>query len=365
MSPIEKAEAGSVAVGMFADAINGNFDNRNFSYDMNTGVDLTFWKPGFDEDRVVKFSIEGMKTYHVGANFVYGGKSMLVLRYERPIHGTDSREDIFKANTEEKSGLEKFTGGVKLDPLAYLLFPDNTLLKKILSVEYRFSRERFFAEVTAQKDLAFIPKNAVVDDVKRTITGNRFVSTGEKLDFRTEFINQEISLPLISLNMKKTIKYNGRVEKVSFFQEDFRVGYFNFQWSRPSHGTGNTFVGKPIICDTTFKAQGYFLGFETQDPDSPGLNLDWLVRIGLDGEVDNAFQYKKTDVSFVGMSINTWYNHYFSSRSEGFAATLGFLFDWRRINVEEKVPETATSTVRIFDEQEKLYKVYLNLIYRF
>jgi hypothetical protein len=165
--------------------------------------------------------------------------------------------------------------------------------------------------------------------------------------------------------MVKTISYNGSVEKVSYFREDFRAGYFNFQWSRPSHGTDAYLAGKPVISDTTFKAQGFLLGFETQDPGSPGLNLDWLVRIGLGGEVDNAFHYKKSDVSFVGMSINTWYNHYFNCRSEGLATTIGFLFDWRRMKVDEKITETSTSTVRIMDEQENLYKVYLNLIYRF
>lgn len=365
LSPTEKAEAGSAAVEMLADAINGNCDKSKFNYDMNSGLDLSFWKPGFDEDKVVKITTEGLKTYHIGANFAYGGKSMLVLRYERPFEGAYSQEDSFKTNTRQKSGLEKFTGGVKLDPLADLLFPDNVLLKKILSVKYQYSKESFFAEVTAQKEFALLPQGAVVDYGKKTISGSSIVTAGEKLEFSTEFINQEISIPLVSLDMMKTVSYNGRVENVSFFQEDFRVGYFDFQWSRPSHGTSNTLDGKPIISDTTFKAQGYFLGFEAQDPGSPGLNLDWLVRIGLDGEVNNASNYNKSDVSFVGMNINSWYNHYFSSRNEGLAATLGFLFDWRRMNVDEKKNETSTSTVRIFDEQEKLYKVYLNIVYRF
>ncbi len=364
-SPIEKAEAGSATVEMLADAINGNFDNKNFNFDINTGVDLTYWNPGFDEDKVVKFTTEGMKTYHVGANFTYNDKSMLALQYERPFDGTKNQLEIFKANMKQNSGIERFTGEVKLDPLADLLFPDSLLLRKILSVEYRYSRERFFGEVTAQREIAYIPKDAIVDHVKRTITGSKSVSAGEKLDFRTEFINQEISIPLVSLDMKKTVNYNGRVEKISFFREDFRVGYFNFQWSRPSHGTDDTLAGKPIISDTTFKSQGYYLSFETQDPGSPGFNLDWLVRIGLGGEVDNAFHYNKSDVSFVGMSINTWYNHYFNSRNGGPAATFGFLFDWRRMNVDEKTTEASTSTVRIMNEQEKLYKVYLNLIYRF
>jgi len=361
----DKIEAGAATVEMLADAINGYFENENFRFDINTGLDLSFWKPGFDDDKVVKFSTEGIKTYHVGTNFAYRGKTLLGLRYERPVDETNKQEEILSVNTSQKAGLEKFIGGVKLDSLADLLFPDNMLLKKIFSVEYRYTKECFFGEVTAQRNLEYLPKDAVVDPVKRIIAGSVPVSAGETLAFRTEFINQEISLPLISMNMQKTINYNGRVEEVSYFREDLRAGYFNFKWNRPSHGTYDTLAGKPIISDTTFNAQGIFLAFETQDPDAPGLNLDWVVRNGLSGEVDNAFHYKKSDVTFAGISINSWYNHYFSGRRDRFAATIGFLFDWRRINIDVNGPETSTSTDRVLEEQEKLYKVYLNLLYRF
>jgi hypothetical protein len=117
------------------------------------------------------------------------------------------------------------------------------------------------------------------------------------------------------------------------------------------------------VSASKFKIQGVSIGFETLDPGSPGWNLDWSLKFGLDGSVSNAFDYGDADVDFLGVGIDTWYNFYFGKdKNRGLVLTFGLSLDRRRIVVDDEING---STMRIFKDEEDLYKVYGNLSYRF
>ena len=196
------------------------------------------------------------------------------------------------------------------------------------------------------------------------ITGAQNISTGETIAFKTEFIENEISLLLFSMDTAQTEKHGSKIVKNKIVRQDVRLGYFSSEWNRPSHGTNDTLNGLPIISENTYKVQGAFVAFNTQDPGSPGLNLDWSLKYGFNGEVDNAFYYKNADVRYLGVGLNTWYNLYFGKdRYNGLLCTFGFLLDRKRIVLDADTSDG--SSARVLEDEDDLYKIYFNLSYRF
>jgi len=359
-----KTDIETGVVGVITDGAQGKIDKNRFSGNIELGSNFANWEPGLDDEKVVAFDTEGLNAFNISGNLVYNEKSFFSFGYERPFHKTSSQEEIFKTNTSQESGLEKFTGGITLDPFANYFFPNNPFLKKLFSIKFKYTKELYFGEVSALTDFAYVPKEALVDNVNMIITGGQNISTGEVIAFKTEFIENEISLQLFSIDATQTTKYGKKTVKKKTVRQDLRLGYFSYEWNRPSHGTNDTLNGLPIVSENTYKVQGGFVAFITQDPGSPGWNLDWSLKYGFNGEVDNAFYYKNADVRYLGVGLDTWYNLYFGKdRYDGLLCTFGLLLDRRRIVLDAETSNG--SSVRVLEDEDDLYKIYFNLSYRF
>lgn len=359
-----KADVEDGVVNVITDGAQGKIDKSRFSGNIELGSTFAYWQPGLDDEKVVAFDTEGLKAFSISGNLVYSEKSFFSFGYERPFNKTDNQDEIFKTNTSQESGLEKFTGGITLDPFAEYFFPNNNFLKKLFSIKFKYTKELYFGEVTALTDFAYVSKDAYVDHINMIITGGQNISAGETIAFRTEFIENEISLQLFSMDTLQTTKYGKKTVKKKTVQQDLRLGYFSYEWTRPSHGTNDTLNGIPIVSENTYKVQGAFVAFNTQDPGSPGWNLDWSLKYGFNGEVDNAFYYKNADVGYLGVGLNTWYNLYFGEdRYNGLLCTFGFLLDRKRIVLDAETSDG--SSARVLEDEDDLYKIYFKLSYRF
>ena len=119
-----RVDEGEGVADVITDSVQGKLDKSKFSGNIDLGSNLSFWQPGLDDEKVVEFDTEGLKTFNISGNVVYEGKSFLSFGYESPLNKTSRQEEIFKTNTSQEAGLEKFTWGIKLDPFADYFFPD-------------------------------------------------------------------------------------------------------------------------------------------------------------------------------------------------------------------------------------------------
>lgn len=321
-----------------------------FGASISGGTVFSFWKPGLDGEDIITYDTSGMKAYQLNGNIYILGQSISMFNYESPFNKSDEQNSMINANkNEDKSGVEQFVGGIRLYPLAQSLFGDNNLVVAIFAVKYKYTRERYFGKVTSDQDFAFVSKSANYNPTTNTISGVNIIQKGETLSFQTDFVESEITI-------------GGPLKKST--SQEFRFGYFQSEWTRPSHGDKATFESYPIITESTFKVKGIVASFNTVNEAQPGPNLDLMIKLGITGEVENAFNYSDQSIAYLDFGLNFWYNYYFSrNRDKGFFLKIGGSFDQRRLVVDDK--ETAETNYVKFEDEDRLYKLYANIAYGF
>lgn len=109
-----------------SDATIGHPVNMFFG-DIVLGYEHSSWKINEDNrNPVLDYKTEGLALYRIIGNIGYGNIPFATIIYEKPMKSNDRQDEIIEAKTSQESRLEKFTGGVKLDPLVDYILPDDT-----------------------------------------------------------------------------------------------------------------------------------------------------------------------------------------------------------------------------------------------
>lgn len=357
----------------------------SISGDVEIGATFFSWAPDYQADagkEILKFNTEGARLYRFQGNLGYDQMSFLNFAYERPISQTQNQQELIKANSMHESGIERFTGGIALDPFAAALFPAESLgsrvMRSVLSLRYRTTRERFIGTATAVEDVAYLTPTTTIDYVNKTISGAQAFPEGQALSFKSDFTDNEVSIALWSFTMQHF--YNGSSIPYKESVSNVRLGYYASAWERPSSTTVLTFNGQPVIYDAKYKAKGVMLSVETADPGSPGLNIDFAFRTSTSASIDSpidwnqALQLKNNealDVNSAQIDLSLWYNYYFFDRASGPAITTGVTIIQRAINVDVNTTVTKadgtsdTQTMRLIHDTDAIRKFYVLLAYRF
>jgi len=289
----------------------------------------------------------------------------LQIMYEAPFNASDSfQREMLSVNEGGAEGLEKYTFGIRPDAIVFSIKPawkESGLLKTLLSTEFKYSRSLFYGKASVSEPCFYLDSAVTVDWDNRIISGGRQLAAGDAIAFRTEFRDLEISMPFY--------RHKGH---------EFRVGYFNRVWERPSDNNQSwsisTYSGTyPIIYDTTYKSRGFLFAFKSAEASSAGLNTDLSVQFGSKNEIKQALplnlpEYEK--LTAITYSAGLWYNWY--ARSDG---GTGFFFSvggdirahgWYAEDSRESSSGSSSDEddLRLLDK-DTLYSGYLRAGYRF
>jgi hypothetical protein len=357
----------------------------SLSGDAEFGATFFSWAPDYQAEAgraILKFNTEGARLLRFQGNVGYDQMSFLSVSYERPISQTEDQQALIKANSTQETGIERFTGGIALDPFAAALFPSDSLgsrvMRSVLSLRYRTTWERFIGTATAAEAVAYLTPTTTIDYVNKNISGAQAFPKGQTLSFKSDFMDNEVSIALWSFTMQHF--YNG--SRVPFKESisNVRLGYYASAWERPAATTAITYNGQPVIYDAKFRARGIMLSVETADPGSPGLNIDFAFRTSTSASIDSPIDWNQAiqlktneslDVNSAQLDLSLWYNYYFSDRASGPAITTGVTIIQRAINVDVNATVTksdgssATQTTRLVHDTDAIRKFYVLLAYRF
>lgn len=356
-------------------------ENKPFFKNVFANVDIASqfanWTINGDNDRsVMQYKTEGLAMMKISGNLGIGSKSFVTVSYERPFDDNAHQQEMLAANVSSSSGLEKFVGGVKLDPIADLLFKENSLLhnlaRKALSVRFKYTNEVYFSEATTRSKALYLPSNATFNHQTRTVSGGRELAAGEKLGAKTTLTEEEISVPLVTFDMPYYL--NGELWKMA--KHDLRIGHYSRKWSRPSDTDALTIkdrsgVARPVVYNADYKSDGVMLSVETTDVDAPGFNADFSFRIGYDDKISSVIDWSKladkpVDTGFYALNLSLWYNYYFNrTRYQGWCMSLGGSWTQSAMNVEIPTKQADSSTQTIVHDTDLFTKYFMTLSYRF
>lgn len=352
-----RIDVGTGSATVLSDMSHGTLEKNELSGNIDIGSTFSSYGPSFNDEKIIEYDTEGLNSFSISGNIVYRKESFLSFSYARPFQDTSSQNDMFEKNTSQEGGLERFTGGIRLDPFAESLFPNNIILKKLCSLKYKYTKQLFYGEVIALTDFEYVPRDASSDGIY--ISGTDTILEGDTIAFKTEFIQSEVSIPITTVFFEQTTT-RGRNKTKKIVPTDLRLGYFTIDWTTPSYAKLYKIDDLPVIRENKYSFQGACVSFETQDPGAPGFNLDWSLKFSFNGEIDNAHSDDYDWVGYMGADFYIWWNLYFSEdRNSGLLCSLGGNYAMHRAVADDENGE------RILEDEDKILRLFINFSYRF
>jgi hypothetical protein len=327
---------------------------------LSCGYKIFSWSP-VDRGKFgfIEFSTEGLHALNFYSAIGLFHMEFFSYNYEGTFPNTNRQKEMITTYFAYETGLEKFTYGIKLDPLAHYIISANSffkkyILQKLFSIRFKYSKELYYGKAKAQKEFYFVPFTANFFNSQYTPSQNKIIHVGNNINFKTLFTDNETSLSVYTADIS-----------------DVRVLYFSSMWERPSDyfyylATNN----KPMILGTKFEVNGIGVSLETVDRGKPGWNFDLSLRFtGLSTRsIKNAsgdFQDILNDLdsswlNYLSYSLGVWDNIYIENkRDKGLNFTFGIVYEQRRW-----LREYGNDKFDVI-EKDEFYKLFGNIGYRF
>ena len=363
-----------------SDLASREFRLSNLFAGISFGYEGSFWKPFETEDEksnVVEYKAEALNIGRIVGEVGYKDKPLITVVYARPFTSSDKVDEMFEASSSQSHGLEKFSGGVKLDPIVDFFLPGSKgaaryIVKHLLSIRFRYTRELFWGNARVKQEALYIPLSASVSYAEHTITGAVVLNPEHSLAFKEDFTDTEISIPVYTVDIP--IRFNvGKFTTFKISPHQVRLGYFDSDWERVSDSDGAILInGRPIIYEGRYRSKGAVVSVETVDVGSPGVNIDFAFRWGVDNSLQTALNWPMffegpVRETSVAIQVGAWYNLYFGAeRNDGPFLSFGVAWSKRVMNLErESENEKEVTTTRFLHDVDHVTKVFVTLGYRF
>ena len=326
---------------------------------LEAGSQVSYWNPGLKTDRsLVQYRAEGLASYKAQTVLSYG-EAILALSYEAPFRATSQQKEMLLAHKSQVANLERYTLRLNARPFLLECFPflkEHYLSRALLSAEFYHSEAVFYGNAQVLAPFMFLPSGARVDWQKRTVAGAQKMEAGTSLAFRTQFVENEITVSLWD-----------------FTQYSFRMGYYNLAWQRPSDNDSNYAISDgrsvyPILFETTYETSGFVVFIKNKNPAEPGWNGEFSYWGGLHNRIVTALGQPQEDnrtVHFDGFRLGIWYNWDWAEKSSrGFYLGLGANGEWRNWSIETKNNNPALPSSTTYDF-ERLFGICGRMGYKF
>ncbi len=341
----------------------------------------------------VTYNSEGLSKIGGVGNIGFFNLPMVTFHYDRTLKNSASQKEMLTINKTKVEGIEKFTAGIKLDPITAFIFRKNNavcqVLRNITSVRFKYATQLYFNDASIIKSSYYFPRNSFINYSNTggvTLTGAQLLERGDNIGFKTNYVYNEISIPLATVDIP--IKITGNIiNEFKIGKSYLRCGYYDLTFNRISSKDNLTINEIPLVYEAQYQSEGIVLSYETIDVGSPGLNVDCAMKIKLNDNVSSAIDWKKfydknrtfesehkyIDYWSGGFNINMWYNWYIGgNKNKGFFSAIGFnysafLFD---IDIKQTVKnsdgsETVNVVSKIAHDSDLIGNFFLTLAYRF
>jgi hypothetical protein len=211
------------------------------------------------------------------------------------------------------TGLEKYTFGIKLDPVIKILLTDESMfrdiLTTILSVRFRYKQQFSQTTGTIIDDSYYITHDTHWDYDQGIVYDPILLTKDSKFSFTTKYYYNEISLHLTTVEYR----YSSDI--------DVRIGFLSTNYTRPTNTSYVTIDKKPIIYESDYSSKAIFLSAENIDYGFPGFSMEFSGGIGIKDKFTGTFDWRKNfgdknvDIDNYWVELNLWYNYYLNKNS--------------------------------------------------
>jgi hypothetical protein len=261
---------------------------------------------------------------------------------------TPSQGELFERNVSQDSALKEIQLGFLFEWVTALTSADSSWAVAVSRLRYIHTEQTFFGEAVAQEPFAYARLGIdIIEDAPGSVwfADLEDIDEGESLAFRTEFVDDELSVlwPMELWN----IPFN------------LRAGWYKSKWLRPSDIDRNWRLvedDKRIMYETVFRSSGLVLGIEPAGRDVPGPNLRLTGHWGFDDDISNRVNRdyeieEGKELQYASGVIDWWFNWVPNDRV---LLTLGASWDRRVFGTEISL------TGGTWDDED-LYSVYSSL----
>lgn len=312
---------------------------------------------------VIRYDTESFHQLSGNMALGFNGLRLLDYKFTRPLTNSPMQKEMYSFNTQSSTGLERYTWGISLLPLA-TQFIDNKLLRTLLSYRMQSTKQRYITKGIIQTDVDFNESN------------NNIVAlhNGDRVNFRSDYLDREISIALAKIPIKTTNSVFG----TEYVAENFwilRCGWFNEEWNRISEMVYQT--GLPDVFPIKYRNSGVVLNYETENQTANGFNGDILMRFGwsdVEGPINwNNYAGNNQSVGMTSMTLGAgmWYNINLSGKKHhNLLITLGtnLKYHFQIISLESNSIETTNKADAggiILRDTDLLFRINLLASYRY
>lgn len=298
-------------------------EDIEFAIGVNVGSKTYFWEPSA-WTKIVWLDTAGFSGYNIDLSAEYNKTPFFIYKYERPFSGVTSQEKMLDENRRSASGIERYSWGVLFKSIVEFLKPENTIIKNIASARVVSFHETYSGNLSANKSFIYVVSGSQVQplpDGSILFYGGEEVEAGASLAFKTQFRDTEI-----------TFAWPSDDEERRF---DYRLGYFESEWYKPSAFNANWFTVEedlPVLFESVYRSKGVMAGVETIDHRHSGLNGNFSVRYGLENSISSVvsqFQENTSAPLHGSVFIDVWYNWYPMEDNKKAYITFGASYDRR------------------------------------
>ena len=354
-------------VGVAIDAGTGNINKNNFFGNFDLNYENMGWEINKDNDNpVLSYETEGLNVTRFSGNIGYKKDVFFHFNYEFMLGNTDNQKDIIKSNVDQESGLEVFTGSIKLDPVVKMAFGDSWG-KRLLSFRYKYTNRVYLGKATSIKNGYLISDSTSFDYINKKISNAENIAVGSQFSFRTSFIENEFTLPVAKFDFPISFATPWHHE-VKLVPHDLRIGYFSSNWEKPSDTMAITIDSRGVVYDAEYKTSGAVISIETVDSGAPGINADISFRWGINNTLSTPIDFEKVtgqeiEYEYALINIALWYNLYLT---ENWFFTLEYSQTKQAMNVEVlNETEQEVSSKRLIHDTDDFRRIFLGASYRF
>lgn len=217
-------------------------------------------------------------------------RTIIDISYQRALPADEFQEEALSVRENEREGLERYTFGLNLAPVAQNLIPDNNvalrIMQQLLSASFLRIRELSQTQADVREDALYITPNSQINYLRQTATNLNNLTAESSFSFKTNYKYDHVTVPVIPY-------WTGD----GLYRDAFRVGLARYSYDRPYQSNYFNLNDQPIVYDGSVKTTALIWEISTAELEkthNSGLFFYLRQGIGLNDEFETSnFKWSK------------------------------------------------------------------------
>jgi hypothetical protein len=275
-------------------------------------------------------------------------------------NGTKEQAKALVKNTDPTAAIDGFGFKANAEALIEFFNIHNDFLSTLLSYQIVYRDETYYGTATANKKLVYW---YTTESTAKEGEGADYFEKGDTMSFRTDFkhVEHSISLDYLNKNVDKFV----------------RLGYYETKYKKPAYmgSVAKNSAGEyfDIFEKVTYETKGLMASVKNFNGSKHrGANYHAILYYGLSNEM-SANGYALTDglaenetLDYTAVYLDYSYKwNMVQTKHNKLYFTLGGSVDYKKWSISDNSDSSDDDSNSLGLEEEKLYKMYMELSYRF